>query len=766
MNPVSIKSNSTRKRILINGTVQGVGFRPFVYRLADELKLTGHVNNGSNGVTIEVEGISTSVLKFLKRLPDEAPSLSRIDTLDSSDIQLCNDNIFVIRTSTRPDKATTGIPPDIAVCDQCLEDMNNPSDRRYRYPFTNCTNCGPRFTIVRSVPYDRPATSMASFEMCDDCKNEYNDPTDRRFHAQPVACPACGPTIWLHNGNKRLNVEDVISSARKSISNGQVLALRGLGGFHLAVNPFDEKAVRTLRERKRRIDRPFALMVRSIEAASRLCFVNDEEQQLLSDPRAPIVLLKRRPDTKLAESISIDNEYLGLMLPYTPLHHLLLRGKLDALVMTSGNLTDEPIAIDIDESLKRLAGIADLFLLHNREILQRCDDSIVTLFDNDRQIIRRSRGFVPEPVCHIKSHKTILGTGAELKNAPAIMRDNNIYLAQHIGDLDNPHALDFYKHAIEHLSTTLEVTPKIIACDMHPEYLSTKWATERNDCKVIPVQHHHAHMAALMVDNKTMSPIVALVMDGTGYGTDGTIWGGEILCGDYNSFKRVAWLSPIPMPGGEAAIKNPVRMAVGFLHDANIPFEQWPSLLNMNVNDLTVIKQAIEKQINCPQTSSCGRLFDAVAALLGVGENINYEAQAAIRLETLANSYNNKTNINELETLSNITNGPLPVAVLIKQIIEGLRQQRPKPELAYEIHLHVARMLTDRAMKEAKSRSITQIGLTGGVWQNRLLYSLTKDALEAKDFDVIVHRQVPCNDGGIALGQIAIAQALLNNDNS
>ena len=556
-----------RKAVEITGTVRGVGFRPFVYRLANECNLVGFVANTPAGVSIEVQGDAESVERFLERLPNELPPLAKLTSFVPRDAEPKTALAFRILSSRLDALPRALISPDVAICEDCLREMMNPRDRRFRYPFINCTNCGPRFTIIRDIPYDRARTSMASFKMCGACQAEYDDPANRRFHAQPNACWDCGPQlqIWTSLGSRK-DVREPLREAARLIEQGGVLAVKGLGGFHLACNARDESAVNRLRQRKDRVEKPFAVMLRRIEDVERFCdLVDPEKKQLLSSER-PIVLLPRKPNTGVADSVAPHNRFLGVFLPYTPLHHLLfLSGKFEVLVMTSANLSEEPIVIDNQEAVQRLQGIADAFLVHDREIVRRCDDSVVRVFSGQVQQLRRSRGFVPVSVALEHESKPVLAVGGELKNTICVVRESEAFLSQHIGDLENLESYKFFGEAVEHLQRILEVRPKIVAHDLHPDYFSTKWALGLRDVRLVGVQHHHAHIAACLAENHLDGKVIGVALDGTGYGTDGAVWGGEVLLADYVGFERAAHLEYVSLPGGAAAIREPWRMAVSYL---------------------------------------------------------------------------------------------------------------------------------------------------------------------------------------------------------
>ncbi|MFQ5605020.1 MAG: carbamoyltransferase HypF [bacterium] len=754
--------NLRREKLVINGIVQGVGFRPFVYRLAREYRLGGFVNNRSDGVLIEVEGSAQRLQDFRQRLRSEAPPMAKIVELCTAEIDPLGENEFVIQASDGKTQPTTLISPDIGICEDCLRELFDPHDRRYRYPFINCTNCGPRFTIVERIPYDRPFTSMKVFPMCPACSEEYHNPGNRRFHAQPNACPQCGPKLSLHDQDGReVAADDVIESAVNLLRAGKILAVRGVGGFHLAVDARNESAVQELRRRKGRAEKPFAMMAADLDSIGKYGQISELEAQALQQPTRPIVLLQAHAEHSLAPAVAPGNRYLGFMLPYTPLHYLLLREPFDALVMTSGNFSEEPIAIGNQEALDRLAPLADYFLLHDREIRQRADDSIVRCVAGEMRAIRRARGYVPAPVflAH-PTRKRILACGGELKNTFALCRDEAVFLSQHIGDLDNPSALDFFEYSIEYLQQILQITPEVIAYDLHPEYLSTKWALKQTDCPKIGVQHHHAHLVAVMAENGVETPTIGIILDGTGYGTDGTIWGGEVLIGDARRFERYAWLEPVALPGGAAAIRQPWRMALSYLFQAfgrelfqlELTFVQ-----RVRRQQAEVIVQMIEKQVNAPLTSSCGRLFDAVSALLNIRHEINFEAQAAIELEMALDPGCLDTYEDRL--LARPSKGALPVDRLIKAVVADIQKGTAVGKISARFHRTLGEIFLKSAQLARTEAGINRVGLSGGVFQNPYLFEYLIQRLKAHDFEVLTHKQVPANDGGLALGQLVIADA-------
>ncbi|PWB76184.1 carbamoyltransferase HypF [candidate division GN15 bacterium] len=754
-----------RHRIRVNGIVQGVGFRPFVFRLASRLGLAGSVQNNSVGVTIEVEGARAAIDELSRLLQTELPPLARITELNVEEIPPTGETGFGIITSSRQQIAGTLISPDVAVCDDCLRELFDENDRRYRYPFINCTNCGPRYTIVERIPYDRPFTSMRVFPMCPNCEREYRDPLNRRFHAQPNACPVCGPKLTWHCGDTSVTGEQAITRTIECLKSGQVVAIRGLGGFHLAVDPHIDRAVMTLRERKGRAEKPFALMARDIEAIKRYCVVSPEEEGLLRHYTRPIVLLRKREGADLPDSIAPGQKYLGFMLPYTPLQHLLLRDTFDALIMTSGNYSDEPIAIGNDEAIERMANLADSLLLHDREILQRCDDSIARVAAGQPRVMRRARGYVPEPVIlRYGTAKNILAVGGELKNTIGLSRGRTVFLSQHVGDLDNPSALAFFHHAIEHLGRLLEVNPQVIAYDLHPEYLSTKWALDQKYLPVVGVQHHHAHLASVMAENGVRERTIGIILDGTGFGLDGTLWGGEVLVGDYHSFDRFAWLEPVPMPGGAQAIHQPWRMAFSYLHHAygnEIEHLQLDFLKDIDSSERRILVQMINQRINSPLTSGCGRLFDGVAALLGLKREVSYEAQAAMLLEMAIGSNSRSAGDWHRDIAANrFTGGPIKLSPFIKVVVGDILKREECSTIAARFHRTLVELFVHSAKAAGEATGIATVGLSGGVFQNVYLFELMVKRLKQEGFRVLAHGQVPTNDGGIALGQVVIADAL------
>jgi len=751
-------SKKTRHRLTINGIVQGVGFRPFIYGLAQDIGLVGTVYNSSDGVKVEIQGNPTQLELFETRLRPEAPPLSTIISVKIEEIPQIPESEFTIVTSHNNASISTLISPDVALCDDCKTELFDKQNRRYRYPFINCTNCGPRYTIIENIPYDRPFTSMKHFPLCGDCQAEYQNPSDRRFHAQPNACAECGPEVWLTDQQGiKIESTDPISDTMTLLSQGKILAIKGLGGFHLAVDAKNEEVVARLRAAKGRDEKPFALMVRNLEVAQSLVSINQEEIEALLSIQAPIVLCRSKADSMIAPNIAPGNDRLGIMLPYTPLHHLLLAGNLDTLVMTSANFTEEPICIDNIEALERLAGIADFFLLHNRDIYLRSDDSVVMEMSGSICPIRRSRGYAPRPVFLQNKGPSVLAVGGELKNVVGLSKDEKVFLSQHIGDLENLEAFEFFQMTIDHLQRIFEIEPELIVHDLHPEYLSTKWAKEQR-IPLLGVQHHHAHLASCMAENNLEEPVIGIIMDGTGYGTDGTIWGGEFLIGDASGFERKAHFEPMPLPGGEAAIKSPWRIGLSYLYQ--VFGENLPHIPSLQDRDNQPIIQILEAGINSPLTSSCGRLFDAIAALSGGRQEIRYEAQAAIEFMQASG---NQLGSDSTLFGSNYINGIH--VITIKQVMENLvcriRDGRTQTQLSQWFHSSLVNTFASMATILGAESGLDRVVLSGGVFQNRLLFETLIERLHADGFQVFLHKQVPTNDGGIALGQVLIGQNYL-----
>ncbi len=747
-----------RYRIDIQGIVQGVGFRPFVYKLARSFGIKGWVHNHSFGVTIEAEGHAETLKAFIKSLTENPPVLAQIIEISVKEIPVCKEDDFVIKESQVHSGQFTLISPDISTCNECFSELIDESDRRYRYPFTNCTNCGPRFTIIKDIPYDRPNTTMAQFKMCPECQAEYENPLDRRFHAQPNACPVCGPELRLVDNNGKEFSGDPIKRTIQLLADGKIVAIKGLGGFHLAVDATQEKAVQRLRCRKNRYEKPLAIMSDSVETIRKFAEINELEKQILESPRRPICLLRKKIPSPIAPSVSPDNDYLGLMLPYTPLHFLILHeGEFLALVMTSGNISEEPIIFQNDVALHRLGNVADFFLMHNRDIYQPVDDSVVRLICNGISYIRRSRGFVPLPVLVKNNYPSVLAVGGELKNTVCLNKDHFFFLSQHIGDLENLETLEFFERSIKHLKKILEIQPVAIAHDLHPDYLSTHWANEQNDLPAFAIQHHHAHIAACMAEREMKGKVIGFSLDGTGFGTDGTIWGGEVLLCDEVNFQRLAYFRQVPLPGGDKAIKEPWRMALAYGHASGINFPVDEFFPNVSSAEFELVSKMIQKNINSPLTSSCGRLFDAVAALCGLRNRVGYEGQAAMQLEALLDRLHQPpSQIYHFEIQIKDDLHIIDWQPVIQKVVMDVRKNVPRTEISWKFHMGLVDVFKRLALNFRKMHGIERIVLSGGCFQNRFLTEKLVEKLIEEGFKVYYHKFVPPNDGGLSLGQAYI----------
>ena len=779
-----------RLRVEVRGAVQGVGFRPFVYRLATELRLAGWVINDTRGVFIEVDGPEPNLQRFLERLKGEKPPRALVHSLEAAWMEPAGYERFEIRHSQGQGAKTVLVLPDIASCPDCLSEVSDLSDRRHGYAFTNCTNCGPRFTIITALPYDRPNTTMRRFVMCPRCQAEYEDPTNRRFHAQPNACPICGPhlALWSPQGEPVVSGDDtpVLRRAADGLRSGLILAVKGMGGFHLMVDARNRDAIALLRARKRRPHKPLALMARDLPQVRSLCVVSPEAEAALTSPEAPIVLLPRRVDAQAAEDVAPGNPNLGVMLPYTPLHHLLL-GEIEfPVVATSGNLTDEPICIDEIEALHRLGHIADLFLVHDRPITRHADDSIVWIVRSQPQLLRRARGYAPLPVFVPRSLPTILGVGAHLKNTVALSVTQQVFISQHIGDLETAEAMAAFERVIADFLRLYEARPVAIAHDMHPDYLSTRWAEHqtssseqqmRKDAdaaagvvpdgpQLVPVQHHHAHLAACLAENGVQDPALGVTWDGTGYGPDGTVWGGEFLLGDATGFRRVAHLRPFRLPGGEAAVHEPRRVALALLWEmfgeAALERDDLAPVQAFSPGERRLLAQMLRRGVNSPMTTSAGRLFDGVAALLGLHQRVSFEGQAAIALEFAADTSIHEAYPLPLEPPPGVEPGSEAAFVLdwrplVGAALDDLRRRVPAGIMAARFH----NALVDAIVAAARQVGQSRVALSGGCFQNRWLTERAAARLDEAGFQVLLHRQVPANDGCISLGQVMVAAALL-----
>ncbi|HKF46765.1 MAG TPA: carbamoyltransferase HypF [Terracidiphilus sp.] len=759
----------------VRGVVQGVGFRPFVYRLALQNRLAGHIANDTEGVTIEIEGTAQSIADFLARLRAEAPPISRIDSVSVEELEPTGAFGFAIISSQVLGQVGTGIPADAATCGDCLRELLDPRDRRYRYPFLNCTNCGPRFTITRRIPYDRPQTSMAVFPMCGQCQAEYDDPLNRRFHAQPNACRVCGPRVWLCGADGvEIAADDPIANCIEHLVDGRIMAIKGIGGFHLVVDATNEGAVARLRERKHRFGKPLAVMVRDLDSARALCCMSDDESALITTPARPIVLARARENNGLAPSVAPGIPWLGIFLPYSPLQHLLFADeRVRALVMTSANLSEEPIAIDNDEARARLGDIADAFLMHNREILQRCDDSVAAIVDDAPQLIRRARGYVPLGIELPVDARPLLAVGGHLKSVFTLARGRFAYQSQHLGDLENVTGLDFFRESLAHLMRTFEVEPQAVVHDLHPGYLSTVWAkqwAEEHKLPLIAVQHHHAHIAACMAEHAIDGPVIGLSLDGTGYGTDGQVWGGEVLIARLDSFERFAHFEYVPMPGGDAAVRGPWRMALGALHVAgfDVESEQMLALLGTSHSEARVLKRMIERRINSPMTSSLGRLFDAVAAVTLGRRIVDYEAQAAIELEGIAvnerDRFEQGTYVPELHEAGEDSSCKAVIRTekMWQAVLDDIWRGVPASRISARFHAGIAEGLINAAGNARIETGVNVVVMSGGCMHNRRLSRLLLAGLEEEGFQVLQQRRVSPGDGGLSYGQAVVAAVILN----
>jgi hydrogenase maturation protein HypF len=757
-----------RRAITVRGVVQGVGFRPFVYGLATHLELSGFVKNSLGGVLIEVEGDARSLEHFLTELATRPPPLARIDYLAWEHRSPRRDRRFRIRPSEAECPGPIFLSPDVATCADCLAELFDPADRRYHYAFLNCTNCGPRLTIVTGAPYDRERTTMGHFPMCAACRAEYEDPSDRRFHAQPTACPACGPRLQaLDADGRRIETADPVDHFATEILTGKIGALKGLGGYHLVCDARNASAVAKLRRRKHRDEKPFAVMVGVLVAAEALCEVQVGERELLTSPRRPIVLLRKRPSSEVVDDVAPRNPRLGVMLPYTPLHHLLLHAAVGApLVMTSGNRSDEPIAHEDPDALQRLAGIADLFLTHDRPIHVRCDDSVTRLVDGRELPVRRSRGYAPEPIPLPGECPTpILAVGGQLKGTFALGRDRHAFLSHHLGDLDHYDAYRAFLKDVALYEQLFAVEPELVVHDLHPDYASTRYAQERAASTGLDrqaVQHHHAHMASCMAEHGLAGPVIGVTFDGTGYGTDGSVWGGEFLVGDYRHFLRAAHLRLVGMPGGEQAIREPWRMALAHLADAAVG----PRLLEnrLPAGTLRVAGKMLERWFNTPWTSSAGRLFDAVAALAGLRDRVNYEGQAAAELEWLATEtpVDGTYPFEVVQTPASVpseTTHVVDTRPLIRAIVRDATRQVSSARIARRFHSSLVEIIASVCGRLRSQTGVGLVVLTGGVFMNALLAREATVRLAAEGFQVYRHQRVPPNDGGLSLGQLAVAAA-------
>lgn len=773
-----------RMQIQAKGIVQGVGFRPFIYSIANRFNLSGYVFNDTGGVIVEVEGDDKVLDEFFRVIREDSPPLAQIESIERSFLPLMGYREFTIRDSKSLQDKSALIPPDISICKDCLKEMLNPIDRRFLYPFINCTNCGPRYTLIKDIPYDRRNTTMKAFEMCPECKSEYEDPLNRRFHAQPNACPVCGPQVSLlaikRSGTRVLaKGAESIKRCRELLKRGMVVAVKGLGGFHLACNALDKEAVRRLRSRKYREDKPFAMMAPSLEVIKRYCYVDREAERCLVSPGRPIVLLKKGEGCEIPEEVAPKQRYLGFMLPYSPLHNLLFTEGGESsnlgisleetpLVMTSGNISDEPISYINDEVLERLKDIADYFLMHNRDIYIRCDDSVTRMFNGREMIARRSRGYVPTPLEVIfPFNSQVLACGAELKNTFCFGKGNYAFISHHIGDLRNMETLNSFEEGVEHFQKVFNLNPEIVAHDLHPDYLSTRFAKEvlikKRGRRLTGVQHHHAHIASCMADNNINEKVIGVALDGTGYGDDGRIWGGEFLVCDFMKYERRGYLEYFPLPGGDMAIRQPWRMGAVYLYssfgdeflDLDIEFAK-----RLDRDKWHIIRKMIERGVNIPYTSSMGRLFAGVSSILGIRDEINYEGQAAIELEMYAHHIKYRADYAyPFDIRKSGEKYVIDPRRIIKGIVKDLKEGIGIDKISAKFHYTIARMILRVCDLLRKSCGIESVVLSGGVFQNMLLLEMAKFFLDANGFNTYIHSRVPANDGGISLGQAVIASA-------
>jgi hydrogenase maturation protein HypF len=762
---ISHSPDTCRRRILVRGIVQGVGFRPFVHNLARSLDLRGFVRNSASGVVIEAEGRGVSVDRLLHSIRVQPPPLAQVDEISVCDLPPEQTPEFIIAESASEESALGLVSPDVALCDDCRGELHDPADRRFGYPFINCTHCGPRYTIIEGLPYDRPATTMRVFPMCASCQAEYNDAGDRRFHAQPNACEVCGPGLALvmREGDppafEASKARDVIAGVRELLAGGAIVAMRSVGGFHLACDAANELAVARLRRMKRRGEKPFAVMVRDLAAAERLCVVGTADRTLLCGVERPVVIMDRRPDAAIAAGVAPGNRTIGVMLPYTPLHELLfLDAPFDCLVMTSGNRSEEPIVTANDDAIRQFAGVADALLLHDRDIHMRVDDSVVRTFEGRTRMLRRSRGYAPRPIDLGAPVAEILACGAELKSTLCLTRDHHAIVSQHLGDLSNYESLQFFQETLENLKTLFRIEPRVVAHDLHPLYASTRYACALPGVELVGVQHHHAHIAGCMADNGIRGRVIGVAMDGTGYGTDGAIWGSEFLVADFNGFERRAHLRYVPLAGGDAAVRQPWRSALSYIRDSSAGDDaRGLSLFGaVSPRSVRLVETMLSRGLNTIPASSCGRLFDAVASIIGVRHETTFEAQAAIDLEMLAAEWGDEVDAYPFVIASA---DPLQIDVrpMIGEIVEDALRGTPRGRIASRFHTTIAELTDDVCRRIRERDGIDRICLSGGTFQNFVLLERTTRALRRSGFELFLHSRVPPNDGGISLGQAVIA---------
>ncbi len=760
-------------RIQVTGVVQGVGFRPFVYELATRYDLAGYILNNSQGVEIEIEGQSSSLDSFLHTLRDSPPPLAIIKKIHVDEIEPGNYVTFQIRESEKQETQTVLIPPDFATCSDCLQELFNPLDRRYRYPFINCTNCGPRYTIIQDLPYDRSRTTMSAFEMCQECRAEYEDPLNRRFHAEPTCCPNCGPHVWLTDQRGSiLEYEDPIAACVQFLEKGAIVAIKGLGGFHLACDASYDEAVCTLRNRKMREAKPFALMVKDMDAARQFIEIEREgemqdggfrlaQSTLLSSRERPILLLKKKRNSTLSHFVAPNSAHLGIMLPYTPLHHLIMQGSYPALVMTSANLTDEPIAYQNEDALERLSTIADYYLLHNRPIHIRTDDSVMQFISGKPHFLRRSRGYAPFPLeLPIQNNRQeILSLGPEMNNTISLTQGDHVFMSHYLGDLQNAFAYQSFLQAIDHLSNVLEIKPTIIACDTHPDYLSSRYAHE-SGLQVIEVQHHHAHIASVLAEHGRTDRVIGVSFDGLGWGENNELWGGEFLVCDLSDYQRAGHLQLIPQPGGDVCTKRITRMAYMFLQKAfgkeadRIINDLFPAF---SEQERKIVTQMVEKGINTPYTSSAGRLFDTASAILNICTENTYEGQAPMELEGTASQAESEEGFYPVPIEENDSTLIVKTPDLIRQMTQDYRSGVNREICAVRFHNSIAQFVLEMCIRIRDRTKLNTVALSGGVFANAILTEKLTLILEKEGFEVLTNIAVPAGDGGICLGQAAVA---------
>jgi len=750
----------TRKRFVFKGRVQGVGFRPTIYNIAKKLGLFGVVLNAPEGVIVEVEGHNTQIDKFLELIKSKQPSNAKVLRVESMQLPAIGYMSFRILPSAQSGKKTVLIPPDIGTCKECEKELFNPRDRRFGYPFINCTTCGPRFSIIKDVPYDRAKTSMASFHMCSLCEYEYSDSDNRRFHAEPNACEDCGPHIFLLDQNgKRIETLDPILKAVQHLKEGKIVAIKGLGGYHLACDASNSAAIAELRKRKNKPDKPLAIMSYSLKEIKSYAKVNDKESELLQSSARPIVILKKRKGMLLSDLISHNNNNIGAMLPYVPVHYLLIKDNFIGLVMTSANKTGDPIIKDDDKVVSQLKGMADFFLVHDRKIVNRSDDSIVRVLKNKVLMIRRSRGYVPDPIRMADEQMPeILGVGGQMSNIFGLSRGKSAILSQHIGEMENIEAFNFFKSAVLRFESLLRIKPKIVAYDMDPEYAATKYARALHGIKHIAVQHHHAHIASVMAEHNINADVIGVALDGSGYGTDGTSWGGEIFVGKPGSFERKSHFSAVSMPGGEISVKEPYRMAFSYLYSAygDELFKLKIDYVKKHKHQLEQLKRTLKSEAGTHLTSSAGRLFDAVSSILGIRNIVTYDDQAVVELEAIASGKGYKSYDVEIDQSYTLNHIPM-----IKGIVEDLRSEVPVENISYKFHNTIGKAIAKACKMISKETKIKKVCLSGSIFQNMLLLEAAIRELKKVRLEVHINEKVPSNDGGIALGQIRTAKDVM-----